>query len=74
MTRKFTAIIKKDVESGMYIGIIPNIPSAHTMAENLNDLQEKLQEVLELCLDEMDSDEIAMLPEYEGSMQIGIRA
>lgn len=34
------------------IGMVPNVPGAHTQAETLDELQRNLQEVLELCLEE----------------------
>ena len=54
LTLNFTAFIEKDPESGMYVGTVPNLPGAHTFAETLDDLQEKLVEVITLCLEEMD--------------------
>jgi len=73
MPKSFTAIIQKDKESGLYGGIIPSITGAHTMAATLDELQEQLQEVLELCLEGMDSEDIALLPEYEIAMPIGVK-
>ena len=51
--RKFTAYIEHDPETGLYVGVIPGIPGAHTQAATLDDLQENLKEVLELCLEEL---------------------
>ena len=51
--RKFTAYIEHDSETGLYVGVIPGIPGAHTQAATLDDLQENLKEVLELCLEEL---------------------
>ncbi len=34
----------------MYIGTVPAISGAHTAAETIGELKEKIQEVLELCL------------------------
>ncbi|VVB85963.1 Uncharacterised protein [uncultured archaeon] len=48
-----TAYIEKDPETGLYVAIVPGIPGAHTQAETLNEFQENLKEVLELCLEEM---------------------
>jgi predicted RNase H-like HicB family nuclease len=61
--RKFTAYIEKDPETGLYIGVIPQIPGAHTQAETLDELKENLHEVLELCLEELGEIEI---PEFIG--------
>ena len=49
---KIFAYIEKDVETGLYIGIVPYIIGAHTQGETLEELQENLKEVVELCLDE----------------------
>jgi predicted RNase H-like HicB family nuclease len=51
-----TAYIERDVETGLYVGIVPGIPGAHTQAENLDELQRNLKEVVELCLEEMDKE------------------
>lgn len=66
MKSKIVAYIEKDNESGMYVAIVPGIPGAHTQAETLDILQEKLKEVVELCLKEMDPDERKSLPEFVG--------
>jgi predicted RNase H-like HicB family nuclease len=52
MKKIFTAFVEYDDESKLYVGIIPNVPGAHTQAESLDQLQHNLQEVLELCLEE----------------------
>ncbi len=54
--RTFVAYIEFDPETGLYVGIVPRIPGAHTQGATLDELQRNLQEVLELCLEE-----------YEGS-------
>lgn len=62
-----TAYIERDVETGMYVGIVPGIPGAHTQAENLDELQINLKEVVELCLEEMDEESRALiLPHHHG--------
>ncbi len=50
------AYIEKDHETGLYVAIVPGIPGAHTQAETFDELQENLKEVLELCLEEMGSE------------------
>ena len=52
MKKTFTAFVEYDDESKLYVGIIPNVLGAHTQAENLDELQRNLQEVLVLCLEE----------------------
>jgi predicted RNase H-like HicB family nuclease len=63
---QFTAQIEKDKDSGLYIGIVPNLPGAHTQAKSLDELQENLKEVIELCLEEMTPEEIENLTEFIG--------
>ncbi|MEQ8811319.1 MAG: type II toxin-antitoxin system HicB family antitoxin [Imperialibacter sp.] len=50
---QFTAQIEKDKETGLYVGIVPNLPGAHTQASTLDELQTNLKEVVELCLEEI---------------------
>jgi len=57
----FTAQIEKDKETGLYIGMIPNLPGAHTQASTLDELQTNLKEVVELCLEELNPEELGDL-------------
>ncbi len=50
--KTFTAYIERDPETGLYVGIVPGIPGAHTQGVTLDELQKNLNEVLELCLEE----------------------
>ena len=50
--KTFTAYVEWDPETELYVGIVPGIPGAHTQAESLDELQNNLKEVLELCLEE----------------------
>lgn len=52
MKRSFVAYVEYDSENKLYIGLIPSIPGAHTAAETLEELKEKLKEVTSLCLEE----------------------
>jgi predicted RNase H-like HicB family nuclease len=69
-----TAYIEKDVESGMYIGMVPTIAGAHTCAETMDELQIRLKEVVSLCLEEMDANEKKALPIFAGISQIEVVA
>ncbi|HAH58562.1 MAG TPA: type II toxin-antitoxin system HicB family antitoxin [Bacteroidales bacterium] len=62
----------KDKEINQYIGIIPGLPGAHTQAPTLDQLYANLQEVTQLCLEEMTDEEIEQLPEFIGFRQISI--
>ena len=68
--RKITAYIEKDFETALYVAIVPGIPGAHTQAETLDELQENLKEVIELCLEDMDLWEILC---FLGRARTGIK-
>jgi predicted RNase H-like HicB family nuclease len=46
------AYIERDEETGLYVGIVPGLPGAHTQAETLEELRANLEEVVALCLEE----------------------
>ena len=69
---QFTAHIERDPETGLYIGMVPSIPGAHTQAKGLDELQANLKEVLELCLEEMNAADIKALPEFVGLQTLSV--
>jgi predicted RNase H-like HicB family nuclease len=71
--KTFTAYVELDTETGLYIGIVPGIPGAHTQAATLDELQKNLQEVLELCLEEYKGSS-ENLPKFVGLQQIEVAA
>ena len=71
---KVIAYIERDPETGFYVGTVPEITGAHTQAETLDELQKNLKEVVELCLEEMSSEEKKLLPEFVGIQQIEVIA
>ena len=71
--RTFTAYIEWDPETQLYVGIVPGIPGAHTQGATLDELQNNLKEVLELCIEELkESGEIRELPKFAGLQQIEV--
>ena len=71
-TYQFTAQIERDIETGLYIGIVPNLPGAYTQGETLDELYQNLKEVIELCLEELTEEEVKNLPEFIGVQQISV--
>jgi len=69
---RITGYIEKDPETGLYVAVVPGIPGAHTQAETLDELQQNLKEVLELCLEEMDAESKKNLPEFVGIQQVEV--
>lgn len=69
---KVTGYIEKDPQTGLYIGIVPAIPGAHTQAKTLDELTDNLKEVVELCLEEMDAEAKKLIPEFVGIQQLEV--
>ena len=69
---QFTAQIELDTESGMYVGIIPGLPGAHSQAKTLDELQVRMLEVIELCITNLNEDELKSLPKFIGVQQYSI--
>ena len=68
----YTAYIEKDTESGFYIGYIPGLTGAHTCAISIDELHDKLREVISLCLEEMSEEDIKGLPVFAGISQLEV--
>lgn len=69
--KTFTAYIEWDPVTQLYVGLVPGIPGAHTQAISLDELRQNLKEVLELCLEELNPEE---LPHFVGLQQIQLSA
>lgn len=51
MKSDFNVIIQKD-EDGFYIAAVPVMKGCHTQAKSLAVLMDRIEEVIELCLEE----------------------
>lgn len=69
--KTFTAYIEHDPESKLYVGVVPEVPGAHTQAATLDELNKNLKEVLELCLEEYKG-KVEELPRIIGLQQIEV--
>ena len=69
--RTFTAYIEFDPETKLCVGIVPGIPGAHTQGATLDELQNNLREILELCLEEFKG-KIEDLPRFVGLQQLEV--
>jgi predicted RNase H-like HicB family nuclease len=65
-----TAYIEQDPETRLHVGIVPGLPGAHTQAATLDELRDKLREVIELLLEDENLRE--RLPRFVGVQQIEI--
>ena len=50
--RNYTAVVERDVDTGLLVGYVPGFPGAHTQAETLDELQANLQEVVTMLLED----------------------
>ncbi|MBC7092503.1 type II toxin-antitoxin system HicB family antitoxin [Candidatus Bipolaricaulota bacterium] len=64
------AYVEQDPETGLYVGVVPGVPGAHTQAASLDELQVNLREVLELCLEERGDAED--LPTFVGLQRVQV--
>ena len=69
--RTFTAYVEWDPETKLYVGMVPGIRGAHTQAKSLDELNENLKEVLELCLEDY-SGAPEDIPQFVGIQQIEV--
>ena len=47
--KEYTVIIERDDENGMYVGEVPGIAGCHTQGKTIEELMERMKEVIELC-------------------------
>ncbi len=50
MWKEFTVIIERD-EEGFFVGTVPSLKGCHTQAHSLDELMERIKEVIHLCLE-----------------------
>jgi predicted RNase H-like HicB family nuclease len=67
----FTAYIELDEETGLYVGMVPGIPGAHSQAASLDELRANLQDVLAFCLEEQ-GELREQLPKFVGVQQMEV--
>ena len=67
--RNFTAIVENDSESKMFVGSVIGLSGAHTQASSLDELSINLKEVIELCLEDSET-EVEDSIRFVGLMQV----
>ncbi len=65
--RKFTAVVEKCAETGLYVGYVPGFAGAHSQGVTLDELTANLREVIELLLE---GGEPELDAEFVGTQQI----
>jgi len=69
MTRDYDVVVERDTE-GFYVASVPSLHGCHTQARSLDELMERIQEVIELCLEEQDPPSGAL--EFVGVQRVRI--
>ena len=49
--KNFTAVVERDIDTGLYVGWVPGFPGAHSQGATLDELRSNLQEVIEMLLE-----------------------
>ncbi|WP_107670413.1 type II toxin-antitoxin system HicB family antitoxin [Cyanothece sp. BG0011] len=70
MTQQFNVIIEKDSD-GYLVASVPSLKGCHTQAKSYDELIERIQEAIELCL-EMENEEFEPL-EFVGVQRVTIK-
>ena len=65
--RKFTAVVEKCADTGVYVGYVPGFAGAHSQGATLDELVENLREAIELMLED---GEPKIETEFVGTQQI----
>jgi predicted RNase H-like HicB family nuclease len=50
--RNITAYVEFDPAKQLFVGVVPELPGAHTRGATIEELRSNLKEVLELCLED----------------------
>ncbi len=69
MRREFNVVIERDTE-GYYVASVPALRACYTRAKSLDELMERIREVIELCL-EVEGDEAEPL-DFVGVQRISV--
>ena len=67
--REFYVVIEKD-EDGFYVGEAPQLRGCYSQGRTLDELMENMKEVIQLCLEDEDSD---FLTEFVGIQKVEIQ-
>ncbi|NJN75204.1 MAG: type II toxin-antitoxin system HicB family antitoxin [Synechococcaceae cyanobacterium RL_1_2] len=69
MTQYFNVIIEKD-EDGYLVASVPSLRGCYTQAKTLDQLMERIEEAIELCLEEEQEEQTL---EFVGVQRIAIK-
>lgn len=69
--RTFTAYVERDPETGLYVGLVPSLPGAHTQSASLEELLANLKEVVLLVLESTGDSDVSE-PEFAGIYRVEV--
>ena len=58
MAREFYVVIEKG-DDGFYVGEVPQLKACYSQGRNLDELMENIKEVIQLCLEEEDVEQVS---------------
>ena len=67
--QRFTAVIERDTETGLFVGYVPGFVGAHSQAETLSELTANLHEVITMLLED---GEPRLDAEFVGTRQVSV--
>lgn len=67
--RRFTAVIERDVDTGLLVGYVPGFPGAHSQGDTVEELTTNLKEVVEMLLED---GEPRLQAEFVGTRQVSV--
>ena len=50
--RRYTAVVERDSETGLYVGHVPGFAGAHSQGDTFDDLNRHLREVIAMLLED----------------------
>ena len=68
-TKYYTAVVERDLETGLYVGHVPGFPGAHTQASSTDELRDNLAEVISMLLEDGEPDIESL---FVGTQQISV--
>jgi predicted RNase H-like HicB family nuclease len=52
VVRNFSAVIERDPDTGLFVGVVPGFPGAHLQGTTLDELNANLREVISMLLED----------------------
>lgn len=71
MKKNFDVVIERD-SLGYFVASVPALPGCHTQARSLDNLHKRIEEAIELCLEEKGDD--FQPSEFVGIQRVAIEA